>query len=113
MALSMSMPVFYHLPTVAQSMLAAVFASAIALFVVSRTEVKPWHEALGSLAVGGGIAAMHYVGMAAMRCAAVVVYDERIVALSIGLAVVCAGGAAAGVSSARKQDQLARSSAHW
>lgn len=90
MALSMSMPVFCHLPTVAQSMLAAVFASAIALFVVSRTEVKPWHEALGSLAVGGGIAAMHYVGMAAMRCAAVVVYDERIVALSIGLAVVVA-----------------------
>ena len=47
-----------------------------------------WQEVAGSVVMGSGIAAMHYIGMAAMRCAAVIVYDRRIVALSIVLAIV-------------------------
>jgi hypothetical protein len=31
---------------------------------------------------------MHYIGMTAMRCAAVIVYDPKIVALSIVLAIL-------------------------
>ncbi len=88
LALNMPMPVFYHLPTVALSLLAAISASAVALFVVSLTKMDLWQEIVGSIVMGGGIAAMHYIGMAAMRCAAVIVYDFRIVALSIVLAVV-------------------------
>jgi diguanylate cyclase (GGDEF)-like protein/PAS domain S-box-containing protein len=60
----------------------------VALFVVSRPEMNVWQGIAGSVVMGGGIAAMHYIGMAAMRCSAVVVYDRRIVALSIGLAIV-------------------------
>jgi diguanylate cyclase (GGDEF)-like protein/PAS domain S-box-containing protein len=70
------------------SLLAAIAASAVALFVVSRPEMNVWQGIAGSVVMGGGIAAMHYIGMAAMRCSAVVVYDRRIVALSIGLAIV-------------------------
>ncbi|MFZ0438689.1 MAG: diguanylate cyclase, partial [Candidatus Sulfotelmatobacter sp.] len=70
------------------SLLAAIAASAVALFVVSRPEMNVWQGIAGGVVMGGGIAAMHYIGMAAMRCSAVVVYDRRIVALSIGLAIV-------------------------
>lgn len=88
LALGMPMPVFYHLPTVMLSLLAAIVASGVALFVVSRPTMNVWQEIAGSVVMGSGIAAMHYVGMAAMRCSAVIVYDLRIVALSIVLAIV-------------------------
>jgi diguanylate cyclase (GGDEF)-like protein/PAS domain S-box-containing protein len=87
LALKMPMPVSYHLPTVALSLLAAIAASVIALFVVSRAEMNVWQGIAGSIVMGSGIGAMHYVGMAAMRCAAVISYDRRIVALSIVLAI--------------------------
>ncbi len=87
LALTMPIPVFYHLPTVVLSLFAAIAASGVALFVVSRPKMSVWQEVAGSMVMGSGIAAMHYIGMAAMRCAAVVVYDRRIVALSIGLAI--------------------------
>jgi diguanylate cyclase (GGDEF)-like protein/PAS domain S-box-containing protein len=87
LALSMPMAVAYHLPTVMLSLLAAIAASGVALFVVSRSRMALGQEILGSVVMGGGIAAMHYIGMAAMRCSAVIVYDRRIVALSIVLAI--------------------------
>jgi diguanylate cyclase (GGDEF)-like protein/PAS domain S-box-containing protein len=87
LALTLPMPVSYHLPTVLLSLLAASAASAAALFVVSRPTMGVWQEIAGSMVMGSGIAAMHYVGMAAMRCSAVIVYDRRIVALSIVLAI--------------------------
>jgi diguanylate cyclase (GGDEF)-like protein/PAS domain S-box-containing protein len=87
LAFTLPMPVSYHVPTVLLSLLAAMAASGVALFVVSRTEMSLWQKIAGGLAMGSGIAAMHYIGMAAMRCSAVIVYDLRIVALSIVLAV--------------------------
>src|SRR5258706_2742573 len=88
LALIMPMPVFYHLPTMALSLLAAIAASGMALFVVSRTKMSVWQAIAGSVVMGSGIAAMHYIGMAAMRCQAVIVYDRGIPALSVVLAIV-------------------------
>ncbi|MGA9390957.1 MAG: diguanylate cyclase [Candidatus Sulfotelmatobacter sp.] len=88
LALSFPMPVFYHLPTVALSLLAAIAASGVALLVVSRPKMGRTQEIAGSVVMGSGIAAMHYTGMAAMRCSAVIVYDFRIVFLSVVLAIV-------------------------
>ncbi len=88
LALNMPITISYHLPTVALSLLAAIAASAVALFVVSRSQISLWQEISGSMVMGSGIAGMHYVGMAAMRCSAVIVYDPLIVALSILLAVI-------------------------
>ncbi len=93
LALTMPMPVAYHVPTVALSLLAAISASAVALFVVSRPTMSAWHGIASSLVRGSGIAATHYIGMAAMRSSAVIVYDRRIVALSVGLAFVTSLGA--------------------
>jgi len=87
LALTMPMPVFYYLPTVALSLLAAIGASAVALFVVSRPKMNLTWEIIGSLVMGSGIAAMHYIGMAAMRTAAVIVYNPEIVVLSVALAI--------------------------
>jgi diguanylate cyclase (GGDEF)-like protein/PAS domain S-box-containing protein len=93
LALNMPIPVYYHLPTVALSLLAAISASLVALFVVSDPRLSLQHEFFGSIAMGSGIAAMHYVGMAAMRSSARIQYDWRIVALSVVLAIAISEGA--------------------
>src|SRR5204862_3422932 len=67
LAFNLPVPVLYDWPTVLLSLIAAVFASAVALFAVSRRSMG-WPQALvGSAIMGGGIAAMHYIGMAALR----------------------------------------------
>src|ERR1700680_2499091 len=67
LAFRLPIPVRYDLPTVFLSLLAAILASAAALHVV-KGERFSRHDALaGGLAMGAGIAGMHYLGMAAMR----------------------------------------------
>lgn len=87
LAFSLPIPVRYFLPTVAMSLLAAIFASAVALYVVSRQKMGPLPAAIGSIIMGSGIAGMHYIGMAAMRLAAECMYDIRLVSLSVVLAI--------------------------
>src|ERR1700736_4031474 len=88
LAYSLPVAIFYHWPTVLLSLLAATLASAVALFVVSRNEMGPLRIAIGGLLMGCGIAAMHYVGMDAMRVPATCQYSIGLVALSVVLAVV-------------------------
>src|SRR6266849_1815432 len=88
LAFHLPVTVAYHWPTVLVSLLVAVFASAVALYIVSRQEMGPVRLWTGSFIMGGGIAALHYIGMAAMRLAAVCRFNFRIVALSVVLAVV-------------------------
>ena len=88
LAFSLPVPVLYDWPTVLLSLIAAIFASAVALFVVSRNTMG-WPRALaGSVIMGGGIATMHYTGMAAMRLSAMCSYDPWILILSVALAIV-------------------------
>ena len=88
LAFSLPVPVLYDWPTVLFSFLAAVFASAVALFVVSGKRLHWPRATVGGAIMGSGIAAMHYTGMAAMRLPAMCSYDPSLVALSIVLAVV-------------------------
>lgn len=87
LALIMPVPVAYYVPTVLLSLLAAVCASFVALSVVSRRTIDLAHEIAGSIVMGSGIAAMHYIGMAAMRSSVEIDYDPRIVALSVLVAI--------------------------
>jgi two-component system, sensor histidine kinase and response regulator len=89
LAFSLPIPILYHLPTVIVSLLAAIFASGVALFIVSRESITARRAALGSILMGGGIVAMHYLGMAAMRLPAMCHYDPALVALSGLIAVTC------------------------
>jgi two-component system sensor histidine kinase/response regulator len=88
LAFHLPIPVLYDLPTVIVSLLAAIAASAGALFVVSRNQLTVGSVVAGSIFMGSGIAAMHYTGMAAMRLAAMCHYDRGLVALSVVLAIV-------------------------
>jgi diguanylate cyclase (GGDEF)-like protein/PAS domain S-box-containing protein len=87
LAFSLPVPVLYHYPTVAVSLLAAIAASAVALFTVSRERMGVGSVVLGSLIMGGGIAAMHYIGMAAMRAPVIMEYHWGRVDLSLALAI--------------------------
>lgn len=88
LAFRLSVPVAYHMPTVGLSLLAAVVASAVALFVASRPRLGIVRVALGSIVMGSGIAAMHYIGMAAMRLPADMEWHAGLVTLSVIIAVV-------------------------
>jgi two-component system sensor histidine kinase/response regulator len=88
LAFNLPIHVFYYWPTVVLSLLAAVAASGVALYVVSRPAMNIWHAVLGSVFMGAGIAAMHYVGMDAMRLAAMCHFNWTLVTLSVVLAVV-------------------------
>jgi two-component system, sensor histidine kinase and response regulator len=88
LAFRLPVPVQYDWPTVLLSLLAAMCASAIALFVASRTTMGLARAAIGSVFMGGAIAGMHYIGMAAMRLPAMCSYSTAIVAVSVALAIV-------------------------
>ena len=88
LAFSLPVPVLYDWPTVLLSLLAAILASGVALFVVSRRVVAPLRAGLGGVLMGIGIAAMHYIGMDAMRMPAMCHYSRPIVILSVFLAIV-------------------------
>jgi diguanylate cyclase (GGDEF)-like protein/PAS domain S-box-containing protein len=88
LAFTLPVPVLYHYPTVILSLLAAIAASAVALVTVSRERMGVMQEIVGSLIMGSGIAAMHYIGMAAMRLPAMMEYRWGLVTLSVVLAVV-------------------------
>jgi PAS domain S-box-containing protein len=88
LAFVLPVPVLYDWPTVLVSFLAAVFASGVALFVVSRSKMG-WGRALGGSAImGSGIATMHYIGMSAMRLNAECHYDPVLWISSVILAIV-------------------------
>jgi PAS domain S-box-containing protein len=87
LAFILPIPVAYHWPTVLLSLFAAILASAIALYVVSREKMGACRAAAGSVLMGAGIASMHYIGMAAMRLPAICHFDSFLVVLSVVLAV--------------------------
>ena len=88
LAFSLPVPVSYDWPTVLVSLLAAILAAAVGLYVVSRKFMSLRRAAVGSVVIGAGIAGMHYIGMEAMRLVASCTYDTRLVVVSVALAVV-------------------------
>jgi len=88
LAFILPIPVAYHWPTVLLSLLAAILASVIALYVVSRQKMSASRAVAGSLLMGAGIAGMHYIGMAAMRLPAICQFNSFLVVLSVVLAIL-------------------------
>jgi PAS domain S-box-containing protein len=88
LAFGLPVAVYYHLPTVLISLLAAIFASGVALIVASRPKWSWPGTVVASVVMGTGIASMHYIGMAAMRLPAMMVWNYTIVTLSVVIAIV-------------------------
>src|ERR1700751_4535862 len=88
LAFILPIPVAYHWPTVLLSLLAAILASAIALYMVSRQKMGVSRAVAGSALMGAGIASMHYIGMAAMRLPAICQFNSSLVVMSVVFAVL-------------------------
>ena len=88
LAWSLPVAVLYDWPTVLESLLAAMLASFVALFVVSRDAMGPARAGIAGLVMGIGIASMHYIGMEAMRLPAMCRYSSGLVVLSVIFAIV-------------------------
>ena len=87
-ALQLPIPVLYDWPTVLLSWLAAIVGAQVALYIIGGPFLTTGRLILGSLSMSSGIAAMHYIGMAAMRLPAHHHYSVALVAASIVLAIL-------------------------
>src|SRR5438094_1394169 len=88
LAFILPIPVAYHWPTVLLSLFAAILASVIALYVVSRQKMGASRAVAGSVLMGAGIASMHYICMAAMRLPAICQFNSFLVVLSVVFAIL-------------------------
>ena len=88
LAYTLPVPVAYDWPTVLVSLLMAIFASGVALFIASRNVLLPLRTCMGGIVMGIGIAAMHYIGMEAMRLPAMCHYSPGLVTASVILAIL-------------------------
>lgn len=87
LAFHLPVPVDYNLLTTLVSLLYAVVASGIALWLFKQTRVNALLLLGGSICMGSAIAGMHYTGMAAMELSATITYEPRLVALSVAIAI--------------------------
>src|ERR1700680_4080440 len=87
LAFSLPVPILYDWPTVLLSLVSAVLASEVALFVVSRRKMGSPRALAGSIFMGGGIVALHYIFMDAMRMPAMTRYSPLLVTLSVLVAL--------------------------
>jgi two-component system sensor histidine kinase/response regulator len=84
LAFSLPIPALCDWPTVLLSLIGAIFASAVALFIVNRKKMG-WPQAVLGSVMGAGIATVHYTGMAAMRLAAMCSYDPWLLMLTLSV----------------------------
>ena len=87
LAFRLPVPVRYDWPTVLLSLLAAIFGSVVALFVVSRSTLGFLDALAGAILQGGSIVALHYIAMASMRLPAHMHYSPALTTLSVVLAI--------------------------
>jgi NO-binding membrane sensor protein with MHYT domain len=83
----------YNVPMTVASMLVAVAVVGAGLFIVGFGHGSRWRLVAGGVIVGVGVAAMHYLGMAAMSMTDSMSYNLPLLMLSVVIAIV-AGTAA-------------------
>ena len=89
-AADMGMPVSYDATLTLASLVMAIVASGIALYVVGRGEGSATKLLVSGVVTGLGVALMHYTGMAAMIMKARISYDNMLFYASLAIAVVAA-----------------------
>jgi PAS domain S-box-containing protein len=87
LAFILPISVQYDWPTVLLSLLAAVFSSFVALSLATQKTLSLGRILAASVLMGGGIAGMHYIGMAAMRLQAICHWYQPVVVFSVVLAI--------------------------
>jgi diguanylate cyclase (GGDEF)-like protein/PAS domain S-box-containing protein len=84
LAFSPGLPTGYNVFLTVMSLFAAMLLTGVGLGVALSSSLRGGRW-LGGAIVGGGIAAMHYTGMAAFEVAGRIVWDPALVAVSIAL----------------------------
>ncbi|MFZ5355777.1 putative bifunctional diguanylate cyclase/phosphodiesterase [Enterobacter asburiae] len=94
--LSMQMPMMmsYDLWLTLASLGVAVVASATALNIaVAGKKLSPFRLIFATAILSAGVVSMHYIGMAALMLDGSIIWDRRLVGLSVVIAVVASGTA--------------------
>jgi NO-binding membrane sensor protein with MHYT domain/two-component sensor histidine kinase len=86
LAFVMPTPMSYDIGLTTLSLVVAIFVTGGGFYVISRQSGSPLRLVLSGIFMGLGIAAMHYIGMAAMREYVELSYDRIFVALSLIIA---------------------------
>ena len=92
LAFSPGIPYGYDVPLTAISLIAAILLTGLG-FAIALTRSLPGGPWIGGATVGGGIAAMHYTGMAAFEVSGWIVWDPTLVAASLLLGAFIGGAA--------------------
>ncbi len=87
LAFRLPIAIYYDVPLLILSILVAIFASTLALFIVSSREPSKRTYFAGSLLMGAAISGMHYIGIASMRLKATIIWDWSFVIYSILIAL--------------------------
>jgi PAS domain S-box-containing protein len=87
LAFIMPMPVSYDFGVTLLSLIVAIGVTGFGFFTIGTRDATALQVILSGIFMGIGIAAMHYLGMAAMRMPADIRYDHVLVALSVFIAI--------------------------
>jgi signal transduction histidine kinase len=107
LALHLPVAARYTLNGIAESLLIAVVAAVVSVLVAAVRQAASISVIAAGLLLGLGMGAMHVVAMGAMRMAAAPVFDNRLIALSIGIAIA-AGIALVSLASRLRADETWR-----
>jgi NO-binding membrane sensor protein with MHYT domain len=89
-AADLGIPVAYDPVLTITSLIVAILAPALGLFIVGRSDGGLFNLPLGGVLTGLGVTLMHYTGMAAMILPARISYDPTLFIASIVIAIVAA-----------------------
>lgn len=92
LAMKMPMIMSYHLWLTLGSLGVAVMASTLAINIaIPGQSLSPLRLIFATLILSTGVVSMHYVGMAALMVKGGILWDNRFVLLSVGIAVAASG----------------------
>ncbi|WP_198294043.1 MHYT domain-containing protein [Burkholderia ubonensis] len=93
LAFKLPIAVGYDIPVTIASLLVAIGASAIGFMPLCRYDPSWPHLITGAIAMGLGVAGMHYLGMQAMDICSGIRYQPWLVVLSVVIAILASGAA--------------------
>src|ERR1700716_4668591 len=87
LAFNIPIPMSYDTGLTTLALVVAIFVTGAGFYFINRQSAPPLSLVFSGIFMGLGIAAMHYIGMAAMREHAELSYDSLFVALSLVIAI--------------------------
>ncbi|MDB6046803.1 MAG: sensor hybrid histidine kinase [Gammaproteobacteria bacterium] len=87
LAFTLPIPMSYEIGLTTLSLVVAIFVTGAGFYFINRQSAPPLPLVFSGIVMGLGIAAMHYIGMAAMQEHAELSYDSLFVALSLVIAI--------------------------